>query len=97
MTRPSVAPLVGLAVWIFSPLAGCGTEGVTPDCSGYPSPYDIRVPRARDRALDSVTHLASPPYSCLTLPDGFELGASGSGGQPDSVETQGGSGSGGMP
>lgn len=88
--RASSGPVALLVIL----LSGCGTEGTTPDCPGYPDPYDVRVPMARDRAVGSALELAFPPYTCMTLPDGFDQGASGAGGQPELAEQAGFSGAG---
>lgn len=62
--------------------SGCGTEGETPACDGYPAPYDITVPHRRAESWEQLAHVAAPPKNCGTLPVGFVPASSGSGGEP---------------
>lgn len=50
---------------------GCGSDGQTPRCDGFPETFDLRDQAAREAAWRELEELAGPPYHCVTLPAGF--------------------------
>jgi hypothetical protein len=66
---------------VLGSLSGCGTDGESPTCPGYPEPYDNRVEASRLEAWEELAPLSGPPHNCATLPVGFSPESSGSGGQ----------------